>query len=123
MKEIKGILFPHFETGTEGVYWALQDFNFMSEPSEWQKAHGVTKAWDYAGLVILESGDKLTVFDDENKTIVWQGVVELQHDSKIYKTKGYHQVPVNVDLKTWEEIFWDGDKLKQNRYSALLVRQ
>jgi len=116
MKQIKGVLHAFWETGTEGVYWALQDFECMIEPSEWQKSHGVDKAWDYSGLNILKTGDWLTIIDPNGNT-VWGGLVSIDNSIGQYGRCLVHGMPDNFDKDTWCDIF-AGEK-----HTGILVKQ
>jgi len=116
MKQIKGVLHAFWETGTEGVYWALQDFEYMIEPSEWQKSHGVDKAWDYGGLNILETGDWLTIIDPDGNT-VWGGLVSIDHTVRSYGRYWVHGMPDNFDKDTWYNIF------VVEKHTGILIKQ
>ena len=59
---IRGELEAFFETGTEGVYWAMID---PALPG-------------YDGLWSLEAGDRLRVIDTDD-TVLWDGVIQLEY--------------------------------------------
>lgn len=62
---IRGRLENYWETGTEGVRWALVE---DGKPG-------------YDGLHALRDGDRLTVYaGDEDGTVLWEGVVELEYE-------------------------------------------
>jgi O-acetyl-ADP-ribose deacetylase (regulator of RNase III) len=67
-----GVLYAYFETGTEGVFWSLEQVPF--------KGH--------AGLHVLEDGDELTVYRADG-SIRWQGTVDLEYET------GYRPYPGN----------------------------
>lgn len=71
---ITGLLEPYFETGTEGVLWAIID----------------DKKKGYDSLNILKKGDMLAVFADaKRETVLWQGVVDLEYE------RNKHPHPLN----------------------------
>lgn len=74
---LRGVCFLHSETGTEGGYWAFQDKRFMTPPSK----KFPSGQWSYKGLHILEDGDRLTIYDKQNRRkVLWRGVIRLnQH--------------------------------------------
>jgi hypothetical protein len=69
---ICGLLEGFWETGTEGVLWALEEEPFKG----------------YDGLHILENGDELTVFNADG-SVLWKGVIDLEYES------GYMNFPLN----------------------------
>jgi hypothetical protein len=101
---IYGRLEAFFETGTEGVVWSLHNPILPG----------------YYGLVPLNDGDHLSVFDDSGN-VIWQGVIKLEYE------RNYQQYPLNpshgqqsifgcwvhgfqsdVDPETWAAWFFDG---------------
>jgi hypothetical protein len=71
-KTLLGVCYFHFETGTEGGYWAFQDAHYI-----YQDATLGTQFLP-EGLHLLENGNELIIFDLENPSeIVWQGVIAL----------------------------------------------
>lgn len=58
MKTYCGVLIDWFETGLEGVVWAL-------------KEDGVE---GYEGIHVIEAGDELTVFS-RGRVVLWQGII------------------------------------------------
>lgn len=114
--EISGVLIPFFETGTEGILWALEE-----HPPK----------GGYEGLHILKDGDYLTVFGDSGE-IIWEGTIKLE-----YKT-GYRPYPLNpkygqqavfgcwihgnqegMDLEEWASMFFAGE-MRSCRYATKL---
>ena len=69
---ITGLLEGFWETGTEGVLWALEEEPFKG----------------YEGLHILENGDELTVFNADG-SVLWKGVIDLEYET------GYRNFPLN----------------------------
>lgn len=59
---MKGYLFAFSETGTEGIWWAVQE-----------------RDKGYDGLHILEEGEHLTVFK-ENGEVFWEGVIDYDRE-------------------------------------------
>lgn len=98
---MKGVIFFHSETGTEGGYWAFQNEEFMS-------ADG--KSWSYDGLHTLNTGDHLTIYDKEEKEIVWQGKINLTQFT-IFEEDAFglwiHNTQIGVDKETWAKWFFD----------------
>ncbi len=115
---IYGILDAFFETGTEGVLWALQDEKHISTDAKGNPA------WSYDGLNILKNGDLLTVFADNKRDVVlWRGVINLDPNTnrqqfefvtgmtftaQTYDGFYVHGLQSNVDLKMWTRFFFDG---------------
>lgn len=89
----EGILFGWFETGTEGIVWALQEFKHVGEH------------WSYEGLVPLKSTDLLFVMDQDQKK-VWTGVVMLDNTRTAH---GYHiwGIPKGWDSKEWMKLMFN----------------
>jgi len=136
MKEIKGLLYGHFETGCEGTMPAIQMYEHISEDG---------KSWSYEGLEIVDPEDHLIVMqngevildvilndyvtscdsNDDTVLIDEPGFVarwERYPLNPIYgqlHINGYwvHWLPKNVDLKLWWDIFF------QNRnYDGILIK-
>ena len=59
-----GELEAYFETGTEGVMWSLVE-------------DGKT---GYDALVIIEPGDRLTVYGEDGRTPLFDGIVRPDHE-------------------------------------------
>lgn len=105
VREIHGQLFAWFETGTEGIYWAVVD----------------DEKKGYDGLHVLENGNVLTVFNKENKKkILFQGTIALEYDrlrrALQYNPEyfqqcvlGYwvHGLQKDVDPEKWAHMFFD----------------
>lgn len=72
MKKIKGVLEPFFETGTEGILWALYD----DEENGYQSLH------------ILNKSNYLKVFDKDGN-IYWEGEIDLEYE------RNYSAYPLN----------------------------
>jgi len=74
--EIFGTLDNFFETGTEGVHWAID-----KAPS------GYSKGASYDDLFLLEEGDHLEIYDPETlyvkgeHKILWSGVIKKDNES------------------------------------------
>lgn len=134
--QYKGVLTFHSETGTEGGYWAFQDENFIGLESAdrvcddcgrvWMEGRPEPDGnhawkplfpdgmWSYEGLHILESGDRLTVYDPADPALtVWEGVVELDtqdpYGSQSQDLHGLaiHSVPRGISLEQWGVFFRD----------------
>lgn len=81
---IVGVLDGYFETGTEGVLWAIINNDLRG----------------YEALNILQDGDYLFV-EDNNGGIEWEGAVKLD------RTKNYRPYPTNPSHGQQEVLgFW-----------------
>lgn len=85
---IWGLTHFHSETGTEGGYWAVQDIRGID-----QTRLGRPGSWSYYGLLRLQDGDRLTIFQPEGLPlqgdkpyarlnwedwVLWQGEIRLR---------------------------------------------
>ena len=68
----RGFLEGFWETGTEGVWWTLEEEPFKG----------------YEGLHTLENGDELIVFNADG-SVLWQGIIDLEYET------GYIPYPTN----------------------------
>lgn len=138
MKEIKGILHGHCETGTEGTMPAIQMYEHISEDG---------KSWSYAGLEIIEPGDHLIAIKDGeivldiilNDCVTSWGAnsttVLIDEPDIVAKWKSYplnpmygqlhingfwvHWLPKNVDLRLWWDIFFE----YPHKYDGILKKK
>ena len=98
-----GLLDPYFETGTEGVVWAVTLPGMLG----------------YDQLLCLEGGDELLVYD-ELGSVAWQGIVSLEYERRYrpYPTNPefgqqeafgawVHGFQEDVDPETWARWFFD----------------
>ena len=79
MIEVIGKGEAYFETGTEGVLWAV---------------HDPTKD-GYDGLFVLKNGDLLTIFDKDDSTkILWEDNIELEYKTNqhVYNKEYGHKI-------------------------------
>lgn len=111
---MKGKIHIWNETGTEGGWWAFQDAQYIKV-----LPHG-GEAWSYDGLIRLENGDKLTIFDRFDLTkVVWSGVIDLTMLPLFTETapdgQWIHADQNGVDRLTWANWFI-------NQYPAELER-
>lgn len=103
MNKFEGKLEPFWETGTEGVLWALED--------------NVNKGYD--SLHILKNGDQLTVWDDDGFAL-WHGVIDLEYETRkrpFPMNPQYSQQEIfghwihglqrDADPETWAKMFFD----------------
>ena len=58
LESYEGVLFDWFETGLEGIVWALQ----------------VDGTKSYDGLRVIEEGDHLTIIGKKGR-VLWQGII------------------------------------------------
>lgn len=118
MKKIKGVPQGFFETGTEGVLYAVQDENFINE-----KGH-----YSYEGLHILKPGDHVKVIDKSNGQVWVDSEVEiLIHRQENYETIlggcRVPWIPAHVDLWAWTEIFVLDYKQKGLEFEVILNKK
>jgi len=102
MKRIVGVLDPFWETGSEGIHWAVTDNELMG----------------YDALNILEDGDYLFI-EDGFGNIDWEGCIDLRKDTNLepfpYNDRGdkwqrvnectVHGLQDGVDPKRWFDWF------------------
>lgn len=65
--------------------------------------------WDYEGLHILKDGDRLTIYNPDNKIEIWAGIINLkQYDSFTEGASGMwiHADQIGVERNTWAEYFF-----------------
>lgn len=108
-KVLKGFLFDWFETGLEGIEWAFQE--------------KILGAAGYEGLNILEDGDILTVYNEENN-IIFKGTIkkiysfDKEYKKLIKKTKTnlrFSWLQKDVDLFNWALMF-------RKQFNATLIK-
>lgn len=96
---LQGKLAFHSETGTEGGYWAFE----TDEPIlEGQSA--------FDALYILKDGDRLIVQHPTEKTILWDGVINLiQFDSFTENASGMwiHADQKDISREKWSTYFFN----------------
>lgn len=111
METISGTLFGYFETGVEGILWALQ-------------RDGVS---GYEGLVVLERGDHLRIYDADKK-VVFDGIINPNTDIGVHRRPNT-TISQPVALGRW--IHWTQDGFEPDvwanyfiskRYTGLLQR-
>jgi len=108
MAELTGIVFIWAETGTEGGYWAFQDAKFIQGNS-----------WAYDGLHVLEDGDQLVIYNQDDQEVFWSGLVHLTKQDRAWGTPNHdaspdlvtvtgivmHQAPALEVLDAWKQAF------------------
>jgi len=112
---INGVGEAYWETGTEGVLWAIED----PDP----------KKVAYDQLYILQNGDDLTIFDRDDQNIVrWHGTVDLEYQSHqehapanpdyvgqaIYN-HWVHGLQRDLDAETWARYFFERHPMRLQR--------
>lgn len=102
-KTLFGSLEPFFETGTEGVIWAVTEYGRKG----------------YDGLNILENGDKLTVYENvTDGNIAWQGRVSFDCTQNMFTvhngTYPIHteRTPKHIAPDQWQQMYWDRNPVK-----------
>lgn len=91
---LEGELFFYFETGTEGGYWAFQDNKYPTS---------------HEGLHVLKNGDKLVITHPNEKTIVWEGVIDLiEHKAFTENASGMwiHADQKGISRDEWASYFF-----------------
>jgi hypothetical protein len=66
--------------------------------------------WSYEGLHTLENGDKLTIYDKDSETILWQGTIDLeQYDLFTESAEGMwiHSDQKGIARETWSHWFME----------------
>lgn len=133
---IKGTLLFDSETGTEGGWYAVQDDQFIHgevEMCPWgqltpftdgrRACPGMRSYWEgteeppevlahasYEGLLRLENGDHLRIFDKDGTTVRWEGDINLErlplftHD---VMGLWVNQRQQGVDEDTWATMFFE----------------
>lgn len=103
-RTIEGTLEPFSEQGTEGIVWCVYDP--ASNAGDGRKT--------LSGLNKLDNGDLLRIFSDQSrKTILWEGVVQLDMTTagasdtpaKQVKGRAVHGVQATVEPETWFDYF------------------
>jgi hypothetical protein len=103
MKKYAGVLEGWFETGTEGIVWALCEDGKSG----------------YEAMQIIEKGNHLKVFDDNGK-VVFEG--EIDPDEKI----GWQEYPLNPGhgqpcaLGMW--VHWTQRGWQPDDWARLFIR-
>lgn len=68
MKEIKGITYLYYETGTEGAYYAVLD---------------ESKSDFYESLVLLEENDEIIIWNKNKTQIIYQGAIKKDRQKNL----------------------------------------
>jgi hypothetical protein len=78
-----------YETGLEGIEWIGYDFSLQNCKSNYDK------------IIMLKNGDKLTIFEHEDKQkILWEGVIK-----KELSCGNAHWMQPSVDQANWQRYF------------------
>lgn len=101
MKVYNGILFDLNETGTEGDIPAFQDENHIDKE---------TGIWSYDGLMPIQKGDRLIVYDENNEVVYSEDYVTLSADP--------WGRPRNLPGWDWYELV----KFLRKDYRCILIR-
>jgi len=102
---IKGELEFWSETGTEGGYWCVYD---VGNDEVYKK----TGKKDYKYQLMLKDGDKLTIFDKQDREkIVWDGVIDFKWFNLFTKYEPVyscwiHNIQRDISLQDWSGWFW-----------------
>ena len=110
--EYQGQLFGFFETGTEGVLWALQ----------------IEDKSGYEGLILLEKGDHLTIYSSDH-TEVFNGIIKPDRSIGLKQRPGVsifqatalglwiHWTQEGFDPDVWATFF------KDKGFTGILLRE
>ena len=104
MQKHKGRLYPYFETGTEGIVWALIE-------------DGKTEFYD--ALVTIEEGDHLVVYGEDN-SVLFDGDIMMDTET------GWREYPQNpghgqqAALGCW--IHWIQRGWEPDAWAGLFLR-
>jgi hypothetical protein len=100
-KIFEGILFGWFETGTEGILWALQEHKYIYQTG------GLNDGphWDHKGLQVLRNGDRLKIYD-ENKILLHDIVVDLDNTRQYKSLQQKNTYWVHGMQKSFHKEFW-----------------
>lgn len=74
--------------------------------------------WDYKGLHILKNGDSLQIIDPIEKSVVWEGVVELKSYGVFTEhARGFwiHADQMGISREDWSRYFFE------NYHARLLI--
>jgi hypothetical protein len=107
--EITTVLDAYWAQETEGIIWAVYDHAHDTQDGHRQ----------YSGLMLVENGDHLRVFNDASKSkVIWEGDVSLNHErgrvshpffqhvvSQRIDGDSVHGIPDNTDPQTWYRLF------------------
>ena len=105
MKTIKGCLDIFFETGTEGLIWILDDGR---------------KNQGYEAIHLIEEGDHLTVFDENDKKIFDDKIVCDTETGKIPRPTN-PQFKQQSALGYW--IHWVQEGWEPDEWAGLFIRE
>lgn len=125
-KVVRGKLNDYFETGCEGVYWAIQEDGKEGYEGLHLICHGMhhMKVADPTGKIVLDSDVYLLSNWDlkfMTKASLPKGVYRKlaaraktwpSGKGKQFTARGLwvHHLPLNVDLKFWESLFLDKEE-------------
>lgn len=104
MTTLHGILYGHFETGTEGTQWI-----FLKDGLK-----------GYDAFEMIEEGDRLCIFDADNKTL-FDGIIKPDYEI------GWAEYPLNpgfgqpAALGYW--IHWTQDGFQPNDWAQFFIRE
>ena len=76
----------------------------------------IGESWDYEGLHIIQNGDKLTIYNPDNKKKVWSGVIKFKQDGvfkHIYERQSY-AYQKGIEKNVWANYFY-------KKYPAKLI--
>lgn len=105
---IAGVLNVFSEQGV-GPCFCIQDINYMY----YDKDDTLSKEqWGYEGIILLEDGDNLRIYDDKNK-LIWHGYIKLNTPAT---TQSDMYIQDGVEENKWFKFF-------TKEYNAVLERK
>ncbi len=114
MREVRGVPYAFFETGTEGVMWSVLEDGKSG----------------YDALNIIEEGDHLTIYaNDEKETVMFSGLIVEDVETGLYSHPQNPRYKQQVALGMWihwVQEGWEPDQwaelfMKDGKYRAVLL--
>lgn len=103
LRQFEGDLIDYFATGTEGVMWAIQD----------DRREG------YGGLVMIDEGDHLTIFDAFGAA-VWRGFIHC--DRKAGMRSDPRSRPMGQPCALGHWVHWTQKGFKPDAWAEYFIR-
>ena len=114
---VEGTLFAWAESGTEGVFWAIQDDRFPLS---------------YEGLNVIDEGDHLTILNHQQQ-VLWSGIIEkdistgtvprpsnADWNQQVALSWWVHWIQKGFAPDTWADFF---DRAGGDVYRGILIKK